>query len=62
MNKKQRSVKRPAGPGLKSARPGGFWDRSEPKCGILSIRHSSSKLARSLAFLRRIAGLGRNND
>ena len=58
MSKKQK----PAGSGDKSAPRGGFWDRSDPKVEILSVRHSSSRLARSLAFLRRIVGLGRKND
>jgi hypothetical protein len=62
MKKKERSVKKPAGPDGKSARPGGFWDRSERKSEILSVRHSSSRLARSLAFLRRIVGLGHKDD
>jgi hypothetical protein len=62
MRKKHKDVKKLVAAGDKSARPGGFWDRSESKPGVLSVRHSSSRMARSLAFLRRIVGLGSKSD
>ena len=46
---------RPKRPG-KPRRPSGFWDQTAPQ--IVSVRNTSSKWARMLAFLRRIAGLG----
>lgn len=49
------------GPRGKSAQAVGFWGRSGPKPGIVSVRRSSSKLARTLAFLRRIVGWGPKN-
>ena len=62
MSKKQKVAKRLAVPGDKPARTGGFWDRSEPKPEVLSVRHSSSRMARSIAFLRRIVGMGSRRD
>ena len=62
MNKKHKVTKRPAAPGVKPAHPGGFWDRTDPKPSILSVRHSSSRSATSIAFLRRIVGWGRKDD
>ena len=56
MKKKQKGAKKPAGP--KAATPGGFWDRSAPNPEVLSVRHSSSRITRSIAFLRRITGFG----
>jgi hypothetical protein len=57
MSKKPGNGKKPKPP-----QTGGFWDRSDPKPEVLSVRHSSSRLKRSIAFLRRIAGLGSKGD
>jgi hypothetical protein len=62
MSKKHKGAKKPGGAVKPSTRPGGFWDRSEPKPEVLSVRHTSSRIARSLDFLRRIMGLGRKHD
>lgn len=47
MKEQHRGAKRPA-------RPVGFWSRHESTPGVVSIRDSSSRFARSLAFLRRL--------
>lgn len=53
--------------GSKPPQTRGFWDRHEPKAEtpkpeVLSVRHSSSRLARCVNFLRRIAGLPPKKD
>lgn len=62
MSKKHKGAKKPGAAAPRATRPGGFWDRSDPRPEVLSVRHTSSRIARSLAFLRRIMGLGRKND
>jgi hypothetical protein len=62
MSKKHKGAKKPGTAVPRSARPGGFWDRSDPRPEVISVRHTSSRIARSLAFLRRIMRLGRKND
>jgi len=62
MKERQKSAKKPSRPGRKPAAPRGFWAQSEPKPGIISVRHSSSRLSLSLAFLRRLLGWDRKKD
>lgn len=52
MGKKHPNAKGSTGKG----RPGGFWDRSDPRPAIVSVHLSSSRFAKSLAFLRRVVG------
>ena len=40
--------------------PGGFWDKTDP--AVISVRTSSSRLARGLAFLLKFIGLGRHGS
>jgi hypothetical protein len=49
MKEKRRGAKKPAG----------FWARTDPCPAAISVRGASSKLSRSLAFLRKILGWGR---
>jgi hypothetical protein len=58
MSEKKKS--RPKAPARGRKQPG-FWDRSEPSPGIVSVRNPSSRLARTAAFLLRLLGLGRKN-
>lgn len=39
--------------------PGGFWARSDPNRAVISVRNSSSRLARAVAFLLKFLGIGR---
>lgn len=62
MKERQKGAKKPSRPGRKISAPRGFWDHSEPKPAVISVRHSSSKLSLSLAFLRRLLGWERKKD
>jgi len=59
MKDKKKAPRKPSGSGAQTV---GFWARSEPVPAIVSVRHSSSKLARSLTFLRKIVGGARKKD
>lgn len=52
MNKKIRSTKH------HGRAKAGFWDRTEPAPAVISVRHPVSRVGRSLAFLRRLLGMG----
>lgn len=55
MNKKMRRTKQPARP------KAGFWDRTPPAPAVISVRHPATRVARSLAFLKRLLGMGPKN-
>lgn len=46
----------------KPSPPGGFWARTEARPGVISVRHSASRVSLTLAFLRRLLGWERRKD